>query len=259
MELIARKNFRKSYNYSIKAFPGDICKIVRRDSQFKEWMWCELNGVQAWVHSSFLQIGGDEGKFLEKYNSMELDINKGDILKILRNLNGWMYVKADSEKYGWLPSSVFYVKSKVEEGYVKPGLTGEISHVELNVRELKKSVEFWGFLLTRLGYTEYQKWENGRSFGKGNSYIVFVQVENKYSKNHFNRKNIGINHISFHCSSRTLIDSIRNEAINMGYTLLHDDRYPKAGDWDEYSLFLEGPDRIKVEVVCKEGMTKMGD
>ena len=259
MELIARKNFLKSYNYSIKAFHGDTCKIMKKNDQFEGWVWCELNGVQAWVHGSFLQISGNEGKFLEKYDSMELNVNEGDRLETLRNLNGWMYVKADSGEYGWLPSSVFYVNDRVEGDYLKPDLTGDISHVELNVGKLEKSVEFWGFLLTKLGYREYQKWENGISFVKGNGYIVFVQVEDKYSKNHFNRKNIGINHISLHCSSSTLIDKIRNEAINMGYTILYDDRYPKAGDRDEYSLFLEDPDRIKVEIVCREAMAKTGN
>ena len=36
--------------------------------------------------------------------------------------------------------------------------TGMLHHVELYVSDLRKSSEFWGWLLGELGYREYQRW-----------------------------------------------------------------------------------------------------
>ena len=59
-------------------------------------------------------------------------------------------------------------------------MSGEIHHIEINVSDLKKTTAFWSWLLLqKLGYTLFQKWESGISFKLSNTYLVFVQTEDK--------------------------------------------------------------------------------
>ena len=125
----------------------------------------------------------------------------------------------------------------------------EVSHIEINVSSLQNSITFWEFLLKKLGYEKYQSWERGRSWRKDKFYFVIVQTESKHLFATYNRKNIGINHIAFYCNSIRLVDNIRNEMIEKGYSILYDSKYPHAGSQNEYSFFVEDPDRIKVEIV----------
>jgi catechol 2,3-dioxygenase-like lactoylglutathione lyase family enzyme len=47
-----------------------------------------------------------------------------------------------------------------------------LHHVEIYVSNLDKSVEIWGWLLTELGYEQYQKWELGISWKYQETYLV---------------------------------------------------------------------------------------
>ncbi len=40
---------------------------------------------------------------------------------------------------------------------------GGLHHVEINVADLERSVEFWGWLLPELGYELYQEWAEGKT------------------------------------------------------------------------------------------------
>ncbi|HAY35338.1 MAG TPA: VOC family protein [Ignavibacteria bacterium] len=132
-------------------------------------------------------------------------------------------------------------------------MNGEIHHIEIYVTELKKSTEFWEWLLTeKFSYTVYQKWDSGVSYKFGSTYIVLVQTEDKYLKNHYNRKNTGLNHLAFHCESKDFIDTLTKELKDRNINILYSDRHPYAGGEEYYAVFFEDPDRIKVEVVAEE-------
>ncbi|MHC5250639.1 VOC family protein, partial [Enterococcus sp. LJL90] len=51
-----------------------------------------------------------------------------------------------------------------------------INHIEINVKDLKKSKKFYTFLLQELGCTLFQEWEKGFSLKLDGLYIVFVQT-----------------------------------------------------------------------------------
>ncbi|MBK9333621.1 MAG: VOC family protein [Ignavibacteria bacterium] len=132
-------------------------------------------------------------------------------------------------------------------------MNGAIHHVEIYVSDLKKSIEFWEWLLTeKFSYMVYQKWDCGVSYKFGESYIVLVQTEDKYLVNNFNRKNTGLNHLAFHCDSKSFIDTLTAELKERNVNILYSDRHPYAGGEDYYAVFFEDPDRIKVEVVAED-------
>lgn len=57
---------------------------------------------------------------------------------------------------------------------------GVLDHVEIYVSDLDRSRRFWGWFLDKLGYSVSQEWEEGVSFRRGATYLVFVQTRKKY-------------------------------------------------------------------------------
>ncbi len=128
--------------------------------------------------------------------------------------------------------------------------SGFIHHVEIYVSDLKRSAEFWGWFLNKLGYKKIAEWNSGQSWELGSTYIVFVQTVDKYMDVPYHRCRTGLNHLAFHAESRSQVDEIYSELKEKGINVLYEDRHPYAGGKDYYSVFFEDPDRIKVELVA---------
>ncbi len=132
-------------------------------------------------------------------------------------------------------------------------LRGHLSHIEINVVDLNKSAEFWGWLLGKLGYTPYQQWEEGRSWRLGGTYFVIVQVEDAFRLQAYHRKRTGLNHLAFHAADRADVDALTEELKARNVTILYADRHPYAGGKSSYAVFFEDPDRINAELVASGG------
>lgn len=129
-------------------------------------------------------------------------------------------------------------------------MTGILHHIELYVSDLKKTKEFWGWLLEELGYKPYQEWKSGQSWKIENTYIVFVQAEERFLDVPYHRSRVGLNHLAFHASSREHVDSLTEKLKSRGVNMLYKDKHPFAGGENYYAAFFEDPDRIKVELVA---------
>lgn len=125
-----------------------------------------------------------------------------------------------------------------------------LHHLEINVSDLRASIDFWGWFLGSLGYDLYQDWPEGRSWRKETTYIVIKQTARRFLANGYHRARIGLDHVAFHADSRRHVDETRDALSGRGASLLYEDRYPHAGGPDHYALFFEAPDRIKVELVA---------
>ncbi len=130
--------------------------------------------------------------------------------------------------------------------------SGQLHHLELHVSDLNKSVEFWDWLLTELGYTRYQEWERGCSWKRRDTYLVFVQTDGQHLDVPYHRRRTGLNHLAFHARSRRQVDDVTRELRIRGIPILYEDRHPFSGGPDHYAVYFEDPDRIKVELVAPE-------
>jgi len=91
-------------------------------------------------------------------------------------------------------------------------MEGVLHHVEIYVSNLEQSTRFWKWLLTeKFTYTIYAQWGSGISFKLADTYIVFVQTEPQHLGSGYHRKNTGLNHLAFHCSSRQFVDTLTAE------------------------------------------------
>ncbi|WP_026568435.1 VOC family protein [Bacillus sp. UNC41MFS5] len=125
-----------------------------------------------------------------------------------------------------------------------------LHHVEINVSNLSKTIEFWQWFLTELGYQPYQKWESGISWKHGETYLVFVQAEERFLDVPYHRSRVGLNHLAFNAKSREQVDEITAKLKEKGVHILYQDKHPFAGGDSHYAVFFEDPDRIKVELVA---------
>jgi catechol 2,3-dioxygenase-like lactoylglutathione lyase family enzyme len=130
-------------------------------------------------------------------------------------------------------------------------MKGMLHHVEIYVSNLVRTKEFWGWLLQRLGYEEYQNWEHGISYKLGDTYIVFVQTEERFLDTPYHRCRTGLNHLAFHGENKGFVDQITSELKQRDVKILYEDRHPFAGGPDYYAVYFEDPDRIKVEIVAE--------
>lgn len=128
--------------------------------------------------------------------------------------------------------------------------SGLIHHIEIYVSDLEQTIEFWNWFLNDLAYVVYQKWDNGQSWKLGESYIVFVQAEERFLDVAYHRCRVGLNHLAFHARSRQHVDQITEKLIKKGVPILYPDTHPHAGGKDHYAVYFEDPDRIKVELVA---------
>lgn len=127
---------------------------------------------------------------------------------------------------------------------------GKLHHVEIYVDDLQKTKEFWSWLLTELGYHEFQKWAAGFSFKLDETYIVFVQTEERFQEIKYHRCHSGLNHLAFHGCSRKFVDEFTQKLRVRNIHILYEDRHPFAGGKDYYAVYFEDPNRIKIEVVA---------
>ncbi len=127
---------------------------------------------------------------------------------------------------------------------------GLLHHIELYVSDLKRTSEFWGWLLHELGYHVFQKWDGGQSFKLGDTYIVFVQTKDSFLDVPYHRCRVGLNHLAFHANSRQHVDELTRRVKDKGLTILYEDKHPFAGGESHYAVYFEDPDRIKIEIVA---------
>jgi catechol 2,3-dioxygenase-like lactoylglutathione lyase family enzyme len=127
--------------------------------------------------------------------------------------------------------------------------TGLLHHVELWVPDLDRAVISWGWLLTELGYEEFQNWPGGRSWRLGPAYLV-VEQSPALSAGEHDRLRPGLNHLAFHVQGRDRVDSLVAAAPEHGWSLMFSDRHPYAGGPEHYAAYLENVDGYEVELVA---------
>ncbi|RBP04465.1 VOC family protein [Rossellomorea aquimaris] len=127
---------------------------------------------------------------------------------------------------------------------------GLLHHIEIYVSNLNRSIDFWSWFLGELGYDLFQEWESGQSWKMEDTYIVFVQTEERFLDIPYHRCRVGLNHLAFHADSREHVDHLTLKLKDKGINVLYTNQHPFAGGDDYYAVYFEDPDRIKVEFVA---------
>ncbi|MFI6505556.1 VOC family protein [Nonomuraea typhae] len=126
---------------------------------------------------------------------------------------------------------------------------GTLHHVELWVDSLEEALPGFAWLFTRLGYTEFQSWEGGRSWLLGGTYVVVEESPARVAGRH-DRLRAGLNHLAFHVDDP---DVLAKEAEQHGWKLMFADRHPYAGGAQHYAAYLENSAGFEIELVRSAG------
>lgn len=98
---------------------------------------------------------------------------------------------------------------------------GLIHHIEIYVSDLNRTIHFWDWFLGELGYTPFQIWEGRQSWKLGETYLVFVQAEERFLDIPYHRCRVGLNHLAFHADSRKFVDDMTKKLQQRGLTILY--------------------------------------
>ncbi|MFD5786404.1 trifunctional class I SAM-dependent methyltransferase/NUDIX hydrolase/VOC family protein [Streptomyces sp. NPDC087866] len=128
--------------------------------------------------------------------------------------------------------------------------TGRVHHIELWVPDLAAAVPGWDWLLGELGHVPYQEWAHGRSWRRGDTYVVIEQSPDLAPGAH-ERRSPGLNHLAFHVEHRAALDALVDRAPDHGWRLLFADRHPHAGGEDCVAAYLEDAAGYEVELVVR--------
>jgi catechol 2,3-dioxygenase-like lactoylglutathione lyase family enzyme len=128
-------------------------------------------------------------------------------------------------------------------------VSGGFHHVELWVPALDRALPGWSWLMTSLGWAEYQSWENGRSWRHDDAYLVIEASPDMRPEPH-DRLRPGLNHVALHAGTRADVDRLTEAAADHGWSLMFADKHPYAGGPDHYAAFLEDADGYEVELVA---------
>jgi RimJ/RimL family protein N-acetyltransferase/catechol 2,3-dioxygenase-like lactoylglutathione lyase family enzyme len=126
-----------------------------------------------------------------------------------------------------------------------------VHHVELWVADLANAEASLGWLLTELGWREYQRWPRGVSWRFGASYVVVEDSPDRRGDRH-ERTRPGLNHLALHVANRTELDRVTAAAPDHGWRPMFADRYPHAGGPDQVAAYLENDDGFEIELVASE-------
>ncbi len=129
---------------------------------------------------------------------------------------------------------------------------GAVHHIELWVPSLDRAIESYGWVLQALGYSEFQAWDQGRSWRNGGIYVVIEESPALVGGEH-DRLRPGVNHLAFHAGSADDLDRLVAEAPRHGWRLMFADQHPHAGGPDHYAAFLENQDGFEIELVADSG------
>ncbi len=127
-----------------------------------------------------------------------------------------------------------------------------LSHIEINVVDYAKSIQFYDRVLIPLGWRRMVCQKNHTVFSDGHMKLVLAPVEEKYLTPEYHRKRVGLNHLAFYAPSQTFVDQYVKDVLKPNnISCLYDNQ--SKGDETYYSVFFEDPNRIKIEVVYSPG------
>ncbi len=108
---ITIKNWDSNYPNSIKLEQNETVEIVEKENDnpnWKGWVFCETLNSSGWVPEQIInRIEKNKGLIKEKYLAKEMNINEGEVVMELKELNGWIWAKRKIDNNeGWLPNEI---------------------------------------------------------------------------------------------------------------------------------------------------------
>ncbi|ADZ90805.1 SH3 domain-containing protein [Marinomonas mediterranea] len=106
MKVKAINSHISNYPNPIEFQPGDKLILGELDAEFEGWIRVETEDKnRGWAPVQYIEptSRGLIGYAKCDYNACELNIDRGDVLVVLKELNQWYYVQNEEGRFGWVP------------------------------------------------------------------------------------------------------------------------------------------------------------
>ncbi len=107
MKIRVIKNYVTKYNDPIILFEGDLVKLGEEEKQMKwhGWIRASSENNSGWIPKDIVDSkDGVTGIITAEYSAKKLSVNAGEVLTLIKELNGWLWVKNTvSGEEGWIP------------------------------------------------------------------------------------------------------------------------------------------------------------
>ena len=78
----------------IRVYPGDPLRIGEESPEYPGWLRCTTAaGRSCWIPEAYVRWRGSRGTVLTEYDSRELSARAGDVVALLREIAGWVWVR----------------------------------------------------------------------------------------------------------------------------------------------------------------------
>lgn len=104
------RTYKTSYPDPITLNEGDVVQLGEKETkpEWSGWIRASKDGIEGWIPEQIVEILPDgSGKVTEFYTAKELDVNEGDAVTFLKELNGWYWVRHSlTNEEGWIPKEI---------------------------------------------------------------------------------------------------------------------------------------------------------
>ena len=95
-----------AFDYAFIGNTGEKISLGKEDTDMPGWFWCRNSeGLEAWIPKTHIKIDGETAVFNQPYNSIEHNVEKGEIVQYLGESLEWIECLNGEWNYGWIPSS----------------------------------------------------------------------------------------------------------------------------------------------------------
>ena len=103
------ETYAVQYPDPINVAAGSRVTVDRRDERFTHWLWCRAgDGREGWVPETIL-TSTEPGiaTVIEAYEATEVPVQSGDLVDVLREFDGFAWIRRGDGRLGWVPSRIF--------------------------------------------------------------------------------------------------------------------------------------------------------
>jgi len=109
MRIITIDNHQSEFPKPLQLKKGEKVKIEDKQTEFAGWVWAITDGGNSgWTPEPFLDLKWDDKTAIvnQNYNAHELNVEVGEELEFLDEVNEWLWVRRDSGEHGWIPKAI---------------------------------------------------------------------------------------------------------------------------------------------------------
>ena len=110
-KFVTIQKWKTNYPNPILLEQNDIVEIIDKQNdnpKWENWIFCKKKDKLGWVPTQIInRIEKQKAIVKENYSAKELNINVGEKVKIIKELNGWGWVKRElNNEEGWFPMEI---------------------------------------------------------------------------------------------------------------------------------------------------------